>query len=346
MPTVLHVKVPVATAQVDPDGSEPRRRLRFGPIVFGLAAAVAVVVVASAGFESVNDQARLDTQDVLSQQLTGIGGTLQMLVERGTDTFHMAWQPDRPRAAETLLQIGAGRLNADGTSIGGLGRTVPDLWVGTSETITVVNPDTLSFVWHDTDPGRLAAVRNLGGDFRLWLGEQIDDGTWVFSTLAGVGGELSVAAYGDWGVAVHTKAPTGGVFFVQVFDLDGTEVVRRTGRVLGSLPGPDGGVVIDDESGSAMLLPGGEEIPLPVGARSLTWNSTGDLVAADVDGTTQVVDSAGAIVATAPGRPVRWVGQSRLLVAATNSLGYVDVAGDSVTSVEVNGTIVDAIVGG
>lgn len=306
---------------------------------------MAAGVVATSGFESVNDQPTLEPESVLAERLPGFDRALQVVVERGSDTFQLTWPANRPRPTETLLTARQVRFNADGAMVGGLSATIPDLWAGSPGSFTVVNPDTLSYVWHDTDPDLLASIRDLGGEPQLWIGERMEDGTWVFSTFTQVARGVTAYAYGDWGVATHTESPTTGLFFVQVFAPDGIEVARVEGRALGSLPGPDGGVLVRRGDGSLSVFPAQAEWPAMDGDILLP-SPSGDLVAAHVDGSRTVISRAGETVATAAGRPLRWVGSTGVLVATADGLGFLDAGGGQFSRVELNGTVVDAIAGG
>jgi len=346
-PTVRLVKVTTERRQTD---AGSKRRIPLGPVALGVTALIAVTVVASSGFESVNEQPALDSDPILSEQLAGVDAAVQMIVERGADTYHLAWEPDRPLATETRLDIREGRLNADGSLIGGLGRTIADLWVGTVDTITPVNADTLSFAWHQSDPNKLASIRLLGGQHQLWLGERRDDGTHVFSSFAPIAEGLTIAAYGDWGVAVHNEVPSAGVFFIQVFGSDATVTQRRSGRVIGSWPGVDGGVIVDEGDGQTVLVSAQTTTPIDLAnspiTGSMTWDSSRQMAAGSAGDGRTVVTLEGAVVAEAIGRPLRWVSPSVILLAAQDSLGYLDVTDGSVGAASVNGTIVDAALGG
>jgi len=331
----------------------PRRRL-IGPILFGLAALAAVGLVGNSAFESVNDQPSLAEDQFLSERVAGLEGSLEMIVERSFDTYYVSWALDRARPSETLLNVIDARLNADGTLIAGRGREVPDLWVGTSGTITPVSTDALSFAWHQNDPNRIAAIRLLGNRYQLWIGERAESGGFQFSTFADVAEGLSVAAYGDWGIALEALFPSRGTDFFMVYDNDGKAVDRRDGRILGSWPGVDGGVVVSDGDDQITLSPSGGPADLAIPGRrpleALFWNSTGQLVAALIldEGTARTeVTAAGEVAAEADGMPVGWVKNSQLvLVASPNTLGFLDPSDGSLETLEINGTIVDAALRG
>ncbi|HDH03264.1 MAG TPA: hypothetical protein ENH15_03365 [Actinobacteria bacterium] len=343
------MKVTIESQRAAPDlPAEPQRRI-LGPVLLGLVSIAAIGLLSTSAFESVNDQPSLVEDEFLSERVAGLGGSLQMIVGRGGDTYYVSWALDRARPDRTLLKVVDARMNSDGSLIAGLEGPVPDLSLGSVETITPVITGTLSFAWHETDPDRIALVRKLGNTYQLWLGESSSLGGFVFSSSATIGSESSVVAFGDWGVALATTGPEDESI-VQVFDLDGNEVQVHSGRFLGSQPGQDGGVTVIGEEGITQTTNGittALDLPDRGQIRALVWSPNGQLVANLVGiGAplrTEVV-SDGEVIATADGFPIGWDDSGQVVFVATppRGLGFLTVSDGSFELLELEGFVVDA----
>lgn len=336
-----------------PDSGEqpPGPRGRIGFLLGALAAALAIGLVAGSAFESVDDRSTRPGTRPLGEQVEGLDATVLMVVRRDGRTYFGEWAPTRPSPTETRLPVADASFNADGTLLAGLGTDLPDLYVGNEDTITVVATDVTSVVWHERDPNRLAAVRVLGNETQLWLGEVNESVGFLFSSLTEVGHGLAVRAYGDWGIALDTPVPTAGVFFLQYLDLEGQQLAHRSGRIVGSWSGTDGGILVDTgEDRLETISPAeGADVEIPDGRplRAVRWVDQGRRAAATVgagEAVTAVVSVDGATVAEAAGPALGWSAEGRfVLTGRAGSLGFVDTVDGSVEAVEVNGTVMAAI---
>jgi len=347
------VKVTIESQRAAPDlPAEPRRRILV-PTLLGLVSIAAIGLLSTSAFESVNDQPSLEEDEFLSELVSGLSDPVQMIVERGGATYYLSWDLDRARPSETKLEVRETRMNADRTLIAGLGGNVPNLLMGSVDTITTVMTETLSFRWHETDPNRIALVRQLGTTAQLWVGESSSVGGFVFSSVATIGPDFSVEAFGDWGVALTTTGPEANPV-VRVFDLEGNVVEVQPGRFLGSKPGPNGGIAFINDDGRTRLTSNGTTTDLELASggtiKALLWSPSGQLVTALVVGDggslrTEVF-SDGEVIATADGAPIGWDDSGQVVLVGTQAppggLGFLTVSDGSYELLKLEGFVIDA----
>jgi Tol biopolymer transport system component len=168
------------------------------------------------------------------------------------------------------------------------------------------------------DGSRLRAVRGLGGPFA--------------AQDFGGGGSLSFSADGRSLVTSYSHRHATTIYRIDVRSAAATAVHTCDGGFLAA--SPDGALAACDRGGQATVYDMTGAVRFHIQGPTLVWSSTGTLAAGnsavvppDV-GTTRIVTSSGKLVERAPGIPVAWSRDGRLLALARGQSLVVGRPGD------------------
>ena len=243
--------------------SAPRRWIT-AVVAIGVLGAVGLISVGGTNTSGVpvTTLAPFDEQR-LSDQIPGFDGTLHVTLSLNGIPTYARWAADAVNPELVELDTRGMTFNVDLSqvaTISFIGGDVGDLRVGQPGSTRAVTPDVTSFVWHDTDPELVAMTRTFD-DTSLWLGQIDPVFGYQLSSFMSLDPGSEVVEYGAWGFALHTAPNSDGNLVTVILDHRGAELFRIDGVVVGSLPGPGGGVMIADPLGGDVETTWGPALP-------------------------------------------------------------------------------------
>ena len=299
--------------------------------------------------------------ETLSDQAPGFTGTLYATVLLNRNETFVRWSSDAASPELIELDTLRMRLNADQSQVAAIDFVSPVagfLRVGPPGTEQAITTDVTAFAWHDSDPGQIAATRTLG-DTSLWLGMVDPTERRLVSSAGDVPRGSVIVAFGEWGYALHSTPDNDGNLTTIVLDADGIELHRFRGQVAGSLPGPDGGVIVADPLGSELNItwsaanPSGDSVSTARGLLSVLWSDDLGSYAELSDSDTPNVDVLFVTHQTASGTvayefdhiaPIDWDPTGRFLAGIRRAkVVIVDVNDGSVSEIGIPATQVSDI---
>jgi hypothetical protein len=253
-------EITIGGSNIDIEGTDERR----GPSRWGVLGVLGLVGVAI-GLVSLTQgtPAPPPVEDTvlfknipLTEQIPEFAGTLHVLIRINRINTYLKW-PAPERAAEfELLEHARMKMNLDQSLLAAIAFVSGDggdIRIGSPGADRAISPETTAFAWHDSQPSLIAFTRTLDNT-SLWRGDINGDESYLLSSVGSIEPGAQVTAYGDWGYALLLPPDSDGNRTTQVLDPDGELIASFDGEVVGSLPGPDGGVIVADPISSAIAV--------------------------------------------------------------------------------------------